>query len=200
MLGVSRSDPRTLREQRDLETALLMHAQDATHRDQFDVAQRFIAAAANIGPSPDVTSAQQQLHSEMDRVAQRTAGAAPTAVSAEAADIKVNETPAAVSTASSSPIPTSSNEPKYIAARTKSPLAVVYPNNAADRSVQGFVTVEFTIGPDGKASDVTVVDSKPHGIFESAAIDAVGRGRFDTSEVVDHQPRRARVKLTFKPD
>ena len=198
MLSVSRSDPATLIEQHDLEVALLMRAQDATHRGQFDVAQRFISAAAYISPSPDVTNAQQQLHSEIERAAQRTAGtAAPTA---EAGDTKVNETLAASTASISSPIPTSSNEPKYIVARTTSPLAVVYPDSAVDRSVRGFATVEFTIGPDGKASDVTVVDSKPHGIFENAAIDAVRRGRFDTSEVVDHQPRRARVKLTFKPD
>jgi general secretion pathway protein A len=197
MLSVSRSDARTLREQHDLEGALLARAQDATHRDQFDVAQRFIAAAAEINPSSEARYAQQQLRDEMGRVAQPTAAAAQASVSADA---KVNETLTGSAANSSAHILTGSDEPKYIAARTKSPLAAVYPNSAADLRVQGFVTVEFTIKPDGKASDVTVVDSKPSGIFENAAIEAVRRGNFDTSEVVDHQPRRARVKLTFKPD
>jgi general secretion pathway protein A len=182
MLSISRTDPLTLHEQRDLQAALLARAQDATHKDQFELAQRFITAAANARPSIEVNSAQQQLRGEIDRAAQRTAVA-----TAEATNAKE---PLSASAAIS--------EPKYIAARPTSPLAVVYPNNAADLSVQGFVTVEFTIRPDGKASDVTVVDSRPRGVFENAAITAVRNGHFDTKEVADHQTQRARLKLSFK--
>jgi general secretion pathway protein A len=193
MLSVSRTDPLTLREQHDLAAALLDHAHNATLSDQFDVAQRFITAASELGSSSEIASAQQQLRGEMDRVAQRAAAAA-----AVPADAKPNETLAASVENGGAPVPVRSTEAKYVAARATS-LAVVYPVSAADLNVQGSVTVEFTLRPDGKASDVTIVDAKPHGVFENAAIDAVERGRFDTSALNDHPSQRARIKLTFKP-
>jgi protein TonB len=37
------------------------------------------------------------------------------------------------------------------------------------------VVVSFTIDPDGRTSDVRVVDAQPHHIFDRAAMDAVSR-------------------------
>jgi protein TonB len=38
--------------------------------------------------------------------------------------------------------------------------------------------VSFTVDPDGKTSDVRVVDSQPRHVFDRAAMDAVERYRF----------------------
>lgn len=45
----------------------------------------------------------------------------------------------------------------------------VYPSSALKNSVQGRVLVEFTISPKNKIEDVTVTDSDPQGMFDSAA-------------------------------
>ncbi len=67
MANQSPSDPLTLRARRDLQRALLSHAQNATRKGQFDVAQRFLVAAGRVGPSAEVTSLQEQLRDEMSR-------------------------------------------------------------------------------------------------------------------------------------
>jgi protein TonB len=44
---------------------------------------------------------------------------------------------------------------------------------------EGWVVVSFTVDPDGKTSDVKVVESQPRHVFDRAAIDAVERYRFN---------------------
>ena len=53
----------------------------------------------------------------------------------------------------------------------------VYPPEAAANGVQDVVIVEFTIGPDGRASDTRVVRSVP--ALDDAAVAAVERWEFD---------------------
>src|SRR4029453_777952 len=57
------------------------------------------------------------------------------------------------------------------------PALPVYPPEAAANGVQDVVIVEFTIGPDGKASDTRVVRSVP--ALDDAAVAAVERWEFD---------------------
>jgi len=53
-----------------------------------------------------------------------------------------------------------------------------YPTAAMRTRQQGWVVVTFTVDPDGKTSDVKVLESQPRHVFDRAAIDAVERYRF----------------------
>lgn len=57
-------------------------------------------------------------------------------------------------------------------------VAPQYPPRAAERGVQGWVLVEFTIDPTGAVRDPVVIDADPKGVFERAAIRAVERWKY----------------------
>jgi len=57
--------------------------------------------------------------------------------------------------------------------------AARYPTAAMRARQEGWVVVSFTVDPDGKTSDVKVVESQPRHVFDRAAIDAVERYRFN---------------------
>jgi len=54
-----------------------------------------------------------------------------------------------------------------------------YPNRAANRGIEGWVLVQFTITPAGTVKDAAVVDAAPKGYFEEAALKAIGRWRYN---------------------
>lgn len=56
--------------------------------------------------------------------------------------------------------------------------AARYPTAAMRTRQQGWVVVTFTVDPDGKTSDVKVLESQPRHVFDRAATDAVERYRF----------------------
>lgn len=193
MRAVNRTHPATLAAQRELQAALLARALDATHKDQFEPAQRYIAAAGEIGASAEVTEAKRTLQSEIDLVAANTAAAA-------AADAKAKQIAAAAAAhAAQSPAEPSDDVPAYISAKPTKPLNATYPESAIESAVQGSVTVEFTLSADGTASNATVVNAKPSGVFDRAAMKAVLGGHYDVSALNDRKSVRARIRLTFKP-
>ncbi len=51
-------------------------------------------------------------------------------------------------------------------------VSPVYPRRALSRGIEGYVIVEFTVTKQGSVSDPMVVEAKPEGIFEQAAVDA----------------------------
>lgn len=53
-----------------------------------------------------------------------------------------------------------------------------YPPIALRSRQSGWVVVSFTVDAEGRTTDIAVVDSKPHRVFDSAATDAVRRYRF----------------------
>ncbi|MCW0203286.1 MAG: energy transducer TonB [Rhodanobacter thiooxydans] len=57
--------------------------------------------------------------------------------------------------------------------------AARYPTAAMRARQEGWVVVSFTVDPDGKTSDVKVVESQPRHVFDRAAVDAVERYRFN---------------------
>ena len=59
------------------------------------------------------------------------------------------------------------------------PVLPFYPPEAVAKGVQDVVIVEFTVGPDGKASHMRIVRSVP--ALDEAALAAVGRWEFDPS-------------------
>ena len=58
-----------------------------------------------------------------------------------------------------------------------------YPIRASRLGLEGFVTVQFDVNPDGSVSEVSVIESS-HGIFEQAAIKAARKFRFK-ARVID---------------
>jgi len=69
-------------------------------------------------------------------------------------------------------------------------IAPVYPRDAEDRGVTGFVQLRILIGKDGGVERIEVVSSSPRGVFDAAARDAVGQWRFSPGM---HEGRPVRV-------
>jgi periplasmic protein TonB len=75
-----------------------------------------------------------------------------------------------------------------------------YPPEAQRRGTEGSVEVSFTVTPDGKVSDVIIVDAEPSDIFDRAAVDAVRRWRYEPKKVGGvpveaHMQARVQFKL-----
>ncbi len=74
-----------------------------------------------------------------------------------------------------------------------------YPMRAANRRIQGWVKVEFTITKEGTVKDAVVVASKPSSIFNSAALKAIKRWKFKPHIIAgEAYEQRAVQTLEFK--
>lgn len=83
--------------------------------------------------------------------------------------------PAVATTAAASPSPTAATAiPRLLTA--PSPR---YPIMALRRKLEGQVTVQFTIQPDGSVVGARVVSADPAGVFDEAALVAASRWRFE---------------------
>ncbi len=82
------------------------------------------------------------------------------------------------------------------------PLTVVqpeYPRRAAQRGIQGYCTVEFTVAANGATKDIFVADC-PDRVFERSSMNAAGRLKY-RPRVVDGQPvdvPRVQYKFVFE--
>jgi len=193
MRNVNRGHALTLSAQHELQAALLARSQSAARQGQFDAAQRALAAAADVAPSPEVNVARRELQGEMERASQRAAAAA-------AASSRPQATAAGAGPAAApNPVPARPVAPQVLAARTKAPLDVQYPSRALQHGIKGYAIIEFTLSDDGSATDASAVEAAPKGLFETAAVNAVLKGRFDTAGLTGGQPRRARIRINFDP-
>lgn len=57
-----------------------------------------------------------------------------------------------------------------------------YPRAAERREIEGIVKVEITVDANGKVADVKVVSATPPGIFDTAAVNAVKRWKFESGK------------------
>jgi protein TonB len=75
-----------------------------------------------------------------------------------------------------------------------------YPARAAQRGIEGYAVVQFTITPAGTVKDPIVIDAEPDGVFDSAAVAAVSRWKYNPKMEggVAVERRGIRVKLAFK--
>lgn len=74
-----------------------------------------------------------------------------------------------------------------------------YPPSAAQRGLEGYVLVEFTIDVDGSVRDPKVVSSS-HSVFESAALRTIVRWKY-RPQIVNGEPRvrpGVRTRIEFK--
>jgi periplasmic protein TonB len=53
-----------------------------------------------------------------------------------------------------------------------------YPRDAARNGITGWVQLEVLVNPDGSVRNARVMDAKPRGLFEAAAVQAVLRWKF----------------------
>jgi len=75
----------------------------------------------------------------------------------------------------------------------------VYPASARARGIEGFVTLEFVIGEDGRVSGAQVTESQPDYIFNESSLRAVGSWRFQPGKIDDRPvPVKVRQTLNFK--
>ena len=74
-----------------------------------------------------------------------------------------------------------------------------YPIRAADRGIQGWVEVQFTISAAGTVKDPVVVDAKPATIFNRAALRAIRKWKYSPKieEGVAVDRPDVRVRLHF---
>lgn len=75
----------------------------------------------------------------------------------------------------------------------------VYPQAAAERHLEGWVRLEFTISVTGTVKDARVIDSDPPGVFDQAALRALKKWKYKP-QVENGKATEARgikVQLTF---
>jgi len=96
-----------------------------------------------------------------------------------------------------------SNKP---ASFTKEPelikrVAPEYPDDAAEKGIEGAVDLAFVVSPRGEVGDVTVVHAEPSGIFNRAAIAAVRRWKYQPRTVNGIAvATQVQLRMTFKLD
>lgn len=75
-----------------------------------------------------------------------------------------------------------------------------YPARAAQRGIEGYAVVQFTITPAGTVKDPIIIDAEPDGVFDSAAVAAVSRWKYNPKMEggAAVERRGIRVKLAFK--
>lgn len=142
-----------------------------------------LAAAAQQAASQQAAAAKAEAAKEAaDRLAAQQAAAAKTAAASKAA-------------AAAPPKPAGETR----AAVVVSPAAPEYPLQAARNQTSGYAVVEFTLAANGSVQDPHVVDSSPRRVFDSAAIQAVKRSKFEPA-LKDGQPVSSvlRRRIDFK--
>jgi len=75
-----------------------------------------------------------------------------------------------------------------------------YPLRAAERGIEGWVEVEFTISPAGTVKDPSVINSQPKNIFNRAALRAIRKWKYNP-KIEDGEPVErpgVKVRLTFQ--
>ncbi|MDE0190262.1 MAG: energy transducer TonB [Gammaproteobacteria bacterium] len=66
-------------------------------------------------------------------------------------------------------------------------VAPIYPERAVQEKIEGHVLLEFVVAETGAVRDAVVVDSNPPGVFDQAALDAVGKFKYKP-RIVDGKP------------
>lgn len=77
-------------------------------------------------------------------------------------------------------------------------VASVYPRDARRDGVEGWVDIDFTIAQDGSTRNLVVRDAQPKDTFDKAALDALGKWRFEPVQRNGAAvAQRATVRLRF---
>jgi len=84
-----------------------------------------------------------------------------------------------------------------ISLRVVQPL---YPLKASLRDIEGFVLVEFTVRENGTVVNPVILESEPYHIFDSAALKAVQKFRYQPRKMgeIAYQTSGVRLRFTFE--
>lgn len=142
---------------------------ERTERERLAAEQRARQEAAATAPTPAPTPTPAP-----DATATAAAPEpAPAVVEPPPAPVVATPTPAAPP-AAAAPAPARTAAPRPIS--TPQPP---YPREAARSRASGMVVVQYTIGADGRVTDVIVLRSRPRGLFERTVQDTVATWRFE---------------------
>jgi len=182
---IDRRNAQVVAFQRDYQAALTRAGRDATAAGDFTGAERYLAASAKVGSTRDVADARKELEGA------RAAATAREQQRAAVAQRTARSTPASAAPAVAAPLP---EMPK--ARRRTAPK---YPSQAERAGIEGDVVVAFTLTPEGRTSNLEVIESTPPGVFDAAAMDAVRSWRYEEVSAADAaRLPRATVRLAFK--
>ena len=70
-----------------------------------------------------------------------------------------------------------------------------YPRAALRRGVEGSVLVEFSVDENGNVVSPRVLESRPRGVFDEAALEALSKWKY---EALGAQTSPLKVRLTFR--
>ena len=73
-----------------------------------------------------------------------------------------------------------------------------YPTRAAQRGIEGWCQVSFTVTAEGGVRDVVVVDAEPQGMFDRSSIRAAERFRFQPRVVNGEAVEVPNVQYVFR--
>jgi protein TonB len=79
-------------------------------------------------------------------------------------------------------------------------VAPVYPRRAQTRGIEGYVIVEFVVTRTGAVINPVIIESKPPGIFDRAALNAATKFKYKP-KVVNGEPidvAGVRNRITFE--
>lgn len=198
---------------------LLTRAAFATAATKFDAATDFVDAVENLGILPlDVEFARVTLSASEEAFNAKAAEETAETLNVAAALVATNEVETAAATSgptllvaaseteagvdgasatSQNATPTGPASPRAINIEDKGLtryVAPVYPRRALQRGITGHVDIEFSITPDGKTDEISVVDAAPSKVFDSSAVKAVRKWRFEARD----NPDRAKITLRFE--
>ncbi|MBN8735691.1 MAG: energy transducer TonB [Xanthomonadales bacterium] len=127
--------------------------------------------------------AQLKVQKAAELAAAQQAAAVKAAAEKEAAAKLAAQQAAAAKAAPPKPAVVAAPPPKPAgetrAAKVVTPAAPEYPLQAARNQTSGYAVVEFTVSASGAVENAHVVDSSPRRMFDSAAIQAVRRSKFE---------------------
>jgi periplasmic protein TonB len=151
------------------------------------------ASAKGSTPSSPLTQTATTVSTFSGRILEESTSGTPTQTLATPSQAMVTPVPRRPGSAAA---PSDTQPPRLI-----QHVAADYPPEAARKGVEGSVDVSFTISPQGKVDDVTIVNAVPSDIFNRAAITAVRRWKYEP-KTVNGVPVEAhqQLRLQFKLD
>ena len=77
------------------------------------------------------------------------------------------------------------------------------PQVAYDNQIDGWVMLAFNVNPDGRVSDIQIMDAYPRGVFEANAVEAISSWRYSPftkkkKRGPEPKPIRLAQKIDFK--
>jgi TonB family protein len=168
---------------------------DPTHQSTIAAHQAFAARtldeARNAVRHQDYATAQRWLTEARD------AGVDAGSIAAINGDIKAAQAEAAAAAAAEA----TKRENAVVSAASLDIVKYTppeFPREARVKALDGWVDVQFLVLPDGSVSDVSVVGADPAGVFETSAMDAVRKWKYQPV-MRDGKPinQRARVRVRF---